>query len=99
MGRPGRIISDKSTAFSGPKWDEFLSTFDLEYISPSAITPHENGLVGRAVSLIKIGYEEIKRARAGISHGRATAWARMSKKCHLDGEFWYFHHARNVRKK
>ena len=79
MGRPGRIISDKSTAFSGPKWDEFLSTFDLEYISPSAITPHENGLVGRAVSLIKIGYEEIKRARAGISHGRATAWARMSK--------------------
>ena len=79
MGRPERIISDKATAFRGPKWGEFLSTFDLEYVSSSANTPHENGLVERAVSLVKIGYETIRRSRAGISHASAMAWACMAK--------------------
>ena len=79
MGRPERIISDKATAFCGPKWGDFLSTFDLEYVASSANTPHENGSVERAAPLVKIGYGTIKRSCAGISHGRAIARARMAK--------------------
>ena len=74
IGKPKRIMADKGTAFSGPHWEELSEVFDIEHVMASTNCPHENGLVERAVSLIKIGFKSIKAMCPELKNGRIANW-------------------------
>ena len=65
-------MGDRGTHFSGIEWDEFLNVFDLEFVMIAAWQSSENGLIERAVSLVKIGYRAVETMCAGISPARIS---------------------------
>ena len=79
MGKPTRIISDRSKTFMGPEWNQFLSAFAIEHVMTSAKSQHENGLAERAISLIKTAFESMRKMCPELSNNRLVSWACMIK--------------------
>ena len=79
IGKPQRIMADKGAEFSGPQWAELSEVFDIEHVMASTNCPHENGLVERAVSLVKIGFKSIKSMCPELENERIANWACVAK--------------------
>ena len=64
----GPASDHKGTQFAGSDGDEFLNVFDLEFGMIAAGQSSEKGLIGRAVSLVKIGYRAIDTMLADLEN-------------------------------
>ena len=79
FGRPKRILSDHAPVFSGHDWGDMLDTFDIQRTMTSAHSSHENGMVERSISLLKIGFGKIRHSMPKIGIVRAILWSCVAK--------------------